>query len=143
MGAEHPEPPAETSKPARSVAQVSPEGWVRERTRVAVGPGVKVAGKLIFREPVRIEGYFRGEVVSANLVVIAEEATVEGRVRASRLVVLGELRGEVAGSARVYLGPGARVCANIRAAKLTICDGARFDGSVRMMELGAEAQKSA
>ena len=42
--------------------------WVEERTRVAVGRNVNVSGKLIFHEPVRIEGRFRGEVRSAELV---------------------------------------------------------------------------
>ncbi len=156
MPPEHPELPTDTGKPAYGRApdapplpspaaaiQAPPAGWVRERTRVAVGPGVNVAGKLIFHEPVRIEGYFKGEVSSADLLVIAEEGAVEGRVRAPRLVVLGELRGEVARSMRVYLGPRARVCGSIRTANLTICEGARFDGAVRMTELGAEAQKSA
>ncbi len=111
-----------------------PLGWVQERTRVAVAAGINVSGKLIFSEPVRIEGYFRGEVSSADLVVIADGATVEGRVRAPKLVVHGELRGDITGSTRVYLGPRSRVRGDIQTANLTICEGAHFNGSVRMTE---------
>ena len=50
----------------------------------------------MFQEPVRIEGCFRGEVSSIDLVVIATEDLVEGRVRAPRLLILGELRGDFA-----------------------------------------------
>lgn len=110
----------------------SSANWMQERTRVAVGRGVTVAGKLIFNEPVRIEGHFRGEVVSVDLVVISDEATVEGKVQARRLVVMGELRGDVAESGKVYIGPHARVFGNISAENLTVCEGAYFDGRIRM-----------
>jgi cytoskeletal protein CcmA (bactofilin family) len=125
MGAGNPSPGAQHEPPL---------GWVQERTRVAVASGINVSGRLIFSEPVRIEGYFRGEVSSADLVVIADGATVEGRVRAPKLVVHGELRGDITGSARVYLGPRSRVRGDIHTANLTICEGAHFDGSVRMTE---------
>ena len=118
--------------PAPPVMHISPQGWVQERTRVAVGQGVNVSGKLIFNEPVRIEGIFRGEVNSSNLVVISEGGAVEGRVKASRLVVLGELRGDVVESARAYFGPRSRVRGDIEAEKLTVCEGAYFTGNVKM-----------
>lgn len=106
--------------------------WVEERTRIAVGRNVNVSGHLIFGEPVRIEGRFRGEVSSAELVVISEGGTIEGKVRAPRLLIMGELRGDIAGSVRVVLGPCARVDGNIETKSLTICEGAYFDGHVRM-----------
>src|SRR6266851_525700 len=87
--------------------------WAEEPTRVAVGRSVNVSGKLIFDGPVRIEGRFKGEVRSAELLVIAEEATVEGKIWAPRLLVLGELRGDIAGCERLLLGPKARMFGNI------------------------------
>ncbi len=109
--------------------------WIEERTRVAVGRNVNVSGRLIFSEPVRIEGRFRGEVSSAELVVIAEVGTIEGKVSAPRLLIMGELRGDVVGSKRVVLGSHARVHGNIEAESLTICEGAQFYGHVRMTSL--------
>ena len=109
-----------------------PNGWVNERTRIAVGHGVNVSGKLIFNEPVRIEGTFRGEVTSSSMVVIAEAGTVEGRMKASKLVVLGEMRGDIVDATRAYLGPHARVYGDISADNLTVCEGAYFSGNVKM-----------
>ena len=110
----------------------SPASWVQERTRVAVGQGVNVSGRLIFNEPVRIEGTFRGEVSSSSLVVIAETGTVEGKMKASKLVVLGELRGDIVDASRAYLGSHARVYGDITAENLTVCEGAYFSGNVKM-----------
>ena len=109
-----------------------PNAWVQERTRVAVGQGVNVSGRLIFNEPVRIEGTFRGEVTSSSLVVIAETGTVEGKMKASKLVVLGEMRGDIVDATRAYLGSHARVYGDITAENLTVCEGAYFSGNVQM-----------
>jgi len=78
------------------------------RTRVAVGRNVNVSGKLIFHEPIRIEGRFRGEVRSPELVVIGEEGMIEGKVFAPRILIMGELRGDVFGCDRLALGPRRR-----------------------------------
>ncbi|MGH7950279.1 MAG: bactofilin family protein [Candidatus Binataceae bacterium] len=110
----------------------SGERWFEERTRVAVGRNVTVSGKLIFQEPVRIEGRFRGEVSSTELVVVGEYGMLEGRVHAPRLLVEGELRGDVEGSKRVVLGARARVYGNIEADNLRVCEGAQIDGHLRV-----------
>jgi cytoskeletal protein CcmA (bactofilin family) len=123
---------SESSGPGHTASGDAAPAWVEERTRVAVGRNVNVAGKLIFSEPVRIEGRFRGEVSSADLVVIAEYGTIEGKVHAPRLIVMGELRGDVVGARRVVLGGRARVEANIETQSLAISEGARFEGHVHM-----------
>ena len=116
---------------------ISGGAWTEERTRVAVGRNVNVSGKLIFHEPVRIEGRFRGEVRSAELVVVAEGAMIEGRVFAPRLLVMGELRGDVTGCDRMALGPRSRVHGNIVTANLTVDEGAYLEGYVRVTGIAA------
>jgi cytoskeletal protein CcmA (bactofilin family) len=107
------------------------QAWIEERTRVAVGRGINVSGRLVFQEPVRIEGRFKGEVSSSDLVVITEQASVEGRVRTPRVLILGELNGEIVGAKSAVLGPHSRVKANIQSETLTVCEGARLEGDIR------------
>lgn len=118
--------------PSATIPRAPGQAWVEERTRVAVGRGASVAGRLIFHEPVRIEGSFRGEVNAADLVVIADDGSVEGRVRAPRMLILGELRGELSGCHRLVLGPRSRVHGRIETIVLTVCEGAHLEGEVRM-----------
>ena len=114
------------------IPQDAGAAWAESRTRVAVGRNVNVSGKLIFHEAVRIEGRFRGEVRSVELVVVGEEGMIEGKVFAPRLLIMGELRGEVIGCERVVLGPRAKFFGNIDTRNLTIAEGAYLDGNVRM-----------
>lgn len=125
--------------PTAQVPRPPMQGWVDERTRVAVGRNTNIAGKLIFQEPVRIEGKFRGEVSSVELLVVSAEGRIEGKIRAPRLLILGEMRGDVLGAEQVVLGPAARVEGRIQTGSLTICEGARFEGDIQMQ---AEAAAS-
>jgi cytoskeletal protein CcmA (bactofilin family) len=127
------DPPLPTPQAPRPEMQA----WVDERTRVAVGRNTNIAGKLIFQEPVRIEGKFRGEISSVELLVVTAEASIEGKVRAPRLLILGELRGDVIGASKVVLGPVAKVSGRIQASSLIICEGAQLNGEVQMKSADA------
>lgn len=125
-------------KPTAALPNTPGQAWIEERTRIAVGRGINVSGRLIFQEPVRIEGRFRGEVSSSELVVISEEAAVEGRVRTPRVLILGEFAGEIIDAKSVVLGPRARVKANLDTESLTVCEGATLEGQIRAGVLGSD-----
>ncbi len=118
-------------QPTAALPNAPEKAWIEERTRLAVGRGANISGKLVFQEPVRIEGRFRGEVSSSDLVVVSEEASVDGRVRTPRVLILGELAGEVLEAKSVVLGPRARVRASVDTETLTVCEGATLEGKVR------------
>jgi cytoskeletal protein CcmA (bactofilin family) len=132
------DPPSPTAQVPRPPMQA----WVDERTRVAVGRNTNIAGKLIFQEPVRIEGKFRGEVTSVDTLVVTAEASIEGKIRAPRLLILGQARADVIGATQVVLGPAARVSGRIQTRSLTICEGALFDGEVQMRDAQPDAAPS-
>lgn len=120
------------SPPGVSIPREPGAALIEERARVAVGRNVNVSGRLVFQEPVRIEGCFRGEVRSSDLVVIGDHGTIEGRVSSPRLLVLGELRGDVAQSRLVVLGPRSKVFGRIEAERLRVCEGAFLECDVRV-----------
>lgn len=111
-------------------ADAPAQRWMHERVRTVVSGTIR--GKLIYQEPVRIEGRISGELSSTDLVVIAEGASLQGCVRTPRLLVLGEFEGEVIGAKAVVLGAQARVRGDIRAESLVVQEGARLDGDVRV-----------
>ena len=116
--------------PVNALPLAPGKAWIEERTRVAVSRNINVSGKLVFQEPVRIEGNFRGEVSSSDLVVISEGGVVDGRVKTPRLLILGTLQGDIIGSKSVVLGPRSRVKGRVEVESLTVCEGARLEGDV-------------
>ncbi|MBF6567972.1 MAG: polymer-forming cytoskeletal protein [Candidatus Binataceae bacterium] len=119
--------------------QFSMPSWVEEPTSIAVGANINVSGKLVFNKPVRIEGHFRGEVSSIDLIVITEAGSIEGKIKAPRLVVLGEVRGEITGSRHVMLGPRARVSGRIESEQLAVSEGARLEAQLHISGVSAPA----
>jgi cytoskeletal protein CcmA (bactofilin family) len=112
--------------PARAVAAPPPV------LRPSLGPDTSVTGRLSFTVPTRIDGRLRGEVRASELLVVGEDAVVEGTIRALKLVVLGEVRGEVRGAEHVEIGPGGRLMGTIETQSLVVRDGGCLDGDCRI-----------
>jgi cytoskeletal protein CcmA (bactofilin family) len=100
--------------------------------RPSLGPDTSVSGRLSFTVPTRIDGRLRGEVRASDLLVVGEDAVVEGVVRALKLVVLGEVRGEIRGAERVEVGPGGRLMGTVETQSLVVKEGGCLDGDCRI-----------
>jgi len=100
--------------------------------RPSLGPDTSVSGRLSFTVPTRIDGRLRGEVRASELLVVGEDAVVEGTVRALKLLVLGEVRGEVRGAVRVEIGPGGRLMGTVETQSLVVREGGCLDGDCRI-----------
>ena len=116
--------------PAAALPPVIGEMWAEERSRIAVSRNSNISGKLSYQGPVRIDGKLRGEVTSTEVIVISETASVDGRVRAPRILLLGSFEGEVSGAETVVLGPSARAKGRIQSQRLTVCEGARLEADL-------------
>jgi len=109
-----------------------PDGSVNV-LRPSLGPDTSVTGRLSFEAPTRIDGKLRGEVRAGDLLVIGETGLVEGVVRATKLIVRGQVHGEIRGAHHVEIVAGAVVSGLIEAHALTVHDGATLDGDVKIV----------
>ena len=100
--------------------------------RPSLGPDTAVSGRLSVTVPTRIDGKLRGEVRASELLVVGEDAVVEGVVRALRLVVVGEVRGDVRGAERVEIARGGRLMGTVETQSLIVNDGGCLDGDCRI-----------
>ena len=104
-----------------------------------IDQGSEFEGKLSFRDTVRIDGRFRGEIASENTLIVGESGEIEASIRSKHISVSGSVEGDVIAEQRVVLHKTARVNGNIQAASLVIEDGAVFNGQVKMT--GGEARQ--
>jgi len=100
--------------------------------RPSLGADTVISGRLSFTVPTRIDGKLRGEVRATGMLVVGEDAVVEGIVRALKLIVLGEVRGEVRGAERVEIGPGGKLVGSVETHSLVVKDGGCLDGDCRI-----------
>jgi cytoskeletal protein CcmA (bactofilin family) len=82
-----------------------------------IGMTTSIEGDLHFKGGLRIDGRVRGNVIAdpneASMLVISEDAKVEGEVRVAHLVVNGEILGPVYSSELLELQPKARITGDV------------------------------
>jgi cytoskeletal protein CcmA (bactofilin family) len=106
--------------------------------RSLVGEGMVVHGELRFTEGLRIDGEVHGDVVAIgegrSILVISENARVHGKVKASHVIINGEVRGPVLSTEMLELQPKARVTGDIRYEVLEMNPGAMVDGELKPLK---------
>jgi len=97
-----------------------------------LGKGSEFEGKLSFEGTVRIDGQFKGEIFSDDVLIVGEGAKVEAEVKVNQVIVYGSVQGNVYAPGGVKLHAPARLTGSISTKSLTIDEGVIFDGSCHM-----------
>jgi len=97
-----------------------------------IDQGSEFEGKLTFRDTVRVDGCFRGEISSENTLVVGETGEIFATVRSRNVVVAGAVTGDVFATEKLVLQKTARVDGDVRASSLQIEDGAVLNGRITM-----------
>ncbi len=106
-----------------------------------LGKGSEFDGKLTFHETVRIDGNFKGQIISKGTVIIGDDAVVKAEIEVGSAVISGNVEGNINVGERLELHPPARVTGSIKTPKLIIIEGALFEGHCQMLNLGEEKKE--
>lgn len=104
-----------------------------------IDKGCEFEGKLCFHGTVRINGVFRGEIYTPDVLVIGEEARVYGKIEAGVVIINGEVNGNVRARYRVEIHKPAVFRGDILSPSLSVEEGVIFEGSNRMASSPANA----
>jgi cytoskeletal protein CcmA (bactofilin family) len=97
-----------------------------------IDQGSEFEGKLSFKDTVRIDGMFRGEISSENTLIVGETGVIEATIRSKVVAVSGSVSGDIVAGTKVVLHKTARVVGNIETGSLVVEDGAEIDGQIKM-----------
>lgn len=97
-----------------------------------LGRGSAFEGKLTFEGAVRIDGRFKGEIVTEGTLIIGESADVEATIQAATVAVQGTVRGDVTATESLTIQAPAKVHGNLTTPVLTIERGSVFEGHCNM-----------
>lgn len=97
-----------------------------------IDQGSEFEGKLSFRDTVRIDGRFRGEIASENTLIVGETGEIHANIRSSTVVVSGLVEGDIHAARKVILHKTARVHGNLETPSLAVEDGAQISGQIKM-----------
>ncbi|MET0383452.1 MAG: polymer-forming cytoskeletal protein [Burkholderiaceae bacterium] len=107
--------------------------------RSLIGEGTIVRGELRFDQGLRIDGEVAGDVLAdepGSLLVISENARVQGKVMAGHVIINGQVQGPVVATSLLELQPKARIVGDVRYEALEMHQGATIDGELKHVTSG-------
>src|SRR5438552_18766447 len=97
-----------------------------------LGRGAAFEGKLTFDGTVRIDGKFKGEVFSDDVLVVGEGAHVEAEIDIGEIIVQGTIVGNIKAKRSIEIHAPGRVKGDLHTPVLQIDKGVIFEGRAFM-----------
>lgn len=97
-----------------------------------IDQGSEFEGKLSFRDTVRIDGTFTGEITSENTLIVGESGKIHATIKSVCVVVSGLVDGDIQASSQIVLHKSAVVNGDLVAPNIVMEEGAQLNGNVRM-----------
>ncbi len=117
---------------ARSVAAPPNLGAAAGNLSAFIDQGSNFEGKLSFKDTVRIDGGFKGEISSENTLIVGESGEIEALISSKNVVVSGSVVGNIVATDQVVLHKSARVDGDITTPSVVVEKGAVFNGTLSM-----------
>jgi cytoskeletal protein CcmA (bactofilin family) len=89
---------------------------------------VEIKGSIKFQNELVIDGKVEGEILSAGVLTVGENAEIRGEIKTKSVTVLGKVYGNITVEERCELKGRAVLQGDLKAARLAIEDGATFVG---------------
>src|SRR5690349_24473540 len=108
-----------------------------------VGGGTVVTGEANFKAMMRVDGHLSGRVSSSSgTLIVGANGKVDANIEVAVAVIHGTINGDIIATQRLELGRAAKVNGNIQTPSLIIEQGAIFEGTCKMLQMTAAANKS-
>ena len=108
-----------------------------------VGGGTEVTGEANIKAMMRTDGHLSGRVSSSSgTLIVGANGKVDANIEVAVAVIHGTINGDIIATQRLELGRAAKVNGNIQTPSLVIEQGAVFEGSCKMLQMTAAADKA-
>ena len=104
-----------------------------EKISTTLGKETAFNGVMRFKDSLKIDGSFTGEIVSSGFLYIENGANVTANIKVGSVVIGGVVRGNVEATEKLEMLTTGKVYGNIKTAKLKIADGVVFEGKCEMI----------
>lgn len=97
-----------------------------------IAPSAKVVGKISGRGAYVFCGSAEGECEVEGPLTLAEGARWKGTLRATDVIVAGEVDGDVIATDRVEIASTARISGSLAGSSIAVAEGAVIDGEIKV-----------
>ena len=96
--------------------------------------GTEFQGELKFKGSFRADGFFKGKIISEDMLIIGERGHIEADIHVGYAVINGEFRGQILADEKVEIHDRGRVFGTIITPKLVIVEGAFLEAKCQTTE---------
>jgi cytoskeletal protein CcmA (bactofilin family) len=89
---------------------------------------VEIKGSIKFQNELTVDGKIEGEINSAGVLTVGENAEIKGEIKTKSVTVYGKVHGNITVEDRCELKGRASLYGDLKATRLVIEDGATFVG---------------
>lgn len=114
-----------------------------DRIDTLIGRNTGIEGALTAEGTVRIEGKLKGDVTLSGNLIVGEEGSVKGNVKADSVILSGIIEGNVTVENHLHVTSTAKLIGDIDAKNIVIDEGAIFNGNCKMDFSTAKAEAAA
>src|SRR6266705_4447318 len=104
---------------------------------------VEIKGSIKFQNELIIDGKVEGEITSAGILTVGENAEIRGEIKTKSVTVLGKVHGNITVEERCELKGRAVLQGDLKAARLVIEEGATFVGKSEVTPVKGAARTEA
>ena len=105
-----------------------------KRITTTLGRETVFNGVMKFRDSLKIDGKFDGEIVSSGFLFVENGAVVTANIKVGSVVIGGVVRGNIEATEKLEMLSTGKVFGSIKTAKLKIADGVQFEGKCEMIK---------
>jgi cytoskeletal protein CcmA (bactofilin family) len=123
--------PSNENRVANSPAPANPNRITmaeNTNTKNILSSDVEIKGSIKFLNELIIDGKLEGEIISAGVLTVGENAEIRGEIKTKAVTVLGKVHGNITVEERCELKTRAQLIGDLKAARLMIEEGATFVG---------------
>ena len=108
----------------------------RSEINAFLGKETHFEGKLAFHGTVRLDGRFKGQILSQGTLIVGESAVIESNMHVDHIIIRGEIRGNILADNKIKIHRPGKVFGNIQAPIVVIEEGVLFEGNCSMQKPG-------
>ena len=102
--------------------------------------GTVIVGDIQTEGNVRVECDIRGKILAGGRVVLSEKARMEGHIKCTSALIMGQINGNIIATGEVRLNIPAKVRGNIMAGDIYMEKGVVIDGKYKIVNNNSETE---
>ena len=102
--------------------------YQNELKETVISPDAEFKGSLKFKDSLRIDGSFEGEIDSQGTLFVGRPGLVKAEIHVGNIIVEGKIEGNIICDDKIDLRSTAKIFGDIQAVRLTIAEGVNIVG---------------